>query len=909
MAASMLGQKHKLPPGQNPEEWTIREKLTLASSVVRSGDQNWVSVSRTIKPILETGCCAIQRPPDFFSQKNCASHYSEMLEKVNTPKRKRTSEGGGTETPGDLIVRKLTIERMEELRKSIKSDQQSYKKLKERIEDIRSGKLDHQLPALVEDIKLRKKMKPLPIPQQESEGPVPPITPTTPTPLLTPTTHSGSQQIVQPDVPKPPGSQPLSSPQKGKQLRVPKPTPRFQKYQQQLQQRNSSHSSQFSPSSQPTDGPVTSSEQSSGDGVHGGSAAGGLGQTGAFLSSTPPMDVDLGGVVPLSFHGDMAPPQISPRKTDSIPQLSARQQGTSQASLPSKQGSTESTLVSLLSQPPSKDEKLSRRPSGTEQEMSSIKVNITNEQEHRSSVSSQSSQVASPKHSPLSTTLQQTPSIQNSDGKHFLGVTPSMEPKILDSMSMRERQGNIPQVVATGAAPSVTAPTLSKLLASENSIATSSPSPISAAASIGGAVAQASVVESGVIESASADGPIPVINREAIEGGEAVLSVSTPMPGISVHPKAAALVATLPSPMAITPPPTTPPADRKEIVTPKFEPAVKNTEKTTVPEATQDADENEASPARQNTDRPVAIPEVKVETVDTPVSSPRVSKRAAKPGRPGRPPKAGRRNQRNRSKSTDNEGDTEEDHEEEPKFEQVDVESEKADEEDEEEIDSTAEDKKDYSEEEIERESGEEAVSDFGERSQSEKDEQEPGTSMKEFLMDRAGIGGTESVPGSPASQVSQGSDEQEAIQAQKTWKKSIMLVWRAAANHKYANVFLHPVTDDEAPGYHSVVFRPMDLSTIKKNIENGTIRTTSEFQRDMMLMFQNALMYNSADHDVYRMAEEMRDDVMEQIQSYIATQIMVDSKMLRGHRQDGMLRIATRYTLEAHQGKRTRYT
>lgn len=54
-----------------------------------------------------------------------------------------------------------------------------------------------------------------------------------------------------------------------------------------------------------------------------------------------------------------------------------------------------------------------------------------------------------------------------------------------------------------------------------------------------------------------------------------------------------------------------------------------------MPEATPDADENEASPVRQNTDRPVAIPEVKVETVDTPVSSPRVSKRAAKPGRPG----------------------------------------------------------------------------------------------------------------------------------------------------------------------------------------------------------------------------------------------------------------------------------
>ena len=40
-----------------------------------------------------------------------------------------------------------------------------------------------------------------------------------------------------------------------------------------------------------------------------------------------------------------------------------------------------------------------------------------------------------------------------------LGVTPSMEPKKLDSM--RERQGSTPQT----AAPSVSAPTLSKLLA------------------------------------------------------------------------------------------------------------------------------------------------------------------------------------------------------------------------------------------------------------------------------------------------------------------------------------------------------------------------------------------------------------------------------------------------------------
>ncbi|XP_008933430.1 PREDICTED: bromodomain-containing protein 8 [Merops nubicus] len=148
-----------------------------------------------------------------------------------------------------------------------------------------------------------------------------------------------------------------------------------------------------------------------------------------------------------------------------------------------------------------------------------------------------------------------------------------------------------------------------------------------------------------------------------------------------------------------------------------------------------------------------------------------------------------------------------------------------------------------------------------------------------------------DSIPSSPASsQFSVCSEDQEAIQAQKIWKKAIMLVWRAAANHRYANVFLQPVTDDIAPGYHSIVQRPMDLSTIKKNIENGLIRTTAEFQRDIMLMFQNAVMYNSSDHDVYHMAVEMQRDVLEQIQQFLATQLImqtsesgISAKSLRG--------------------------
>lgn len=93
------------------------------------------------------------------------------------------------------------------------------------------------------------------------------------------------------------------------------------------------------------------------------------------------------------------------------------------------------------------------------------------------------------------------------------------------------------------------------------------------------------------------------------------------------------------------------------------------------------------------------------------------------------------------------------------------------------------------------------------------------------------------------------------------------MLVYNRLATHKYASVFLRPITEDQAPGYHSVIFRPMDLSTIKKNIDNGTIRSTMHFQRDVMLMFQNAIMYNKHDTFIYKMAVSMQEECLQHMQ------------------------------------------
>lgn len=111
--------------------------------------------------------------------------------------------------------------------------------------------------------------------------------------------------------------------------------------------------------------------------------------------------------------------------------------------------------------------------------------------------------------------------------------------------------------------------------------------------------------------------------------------------------------------------------------------------------------------------------------------------------------------------------------------------------------------------------------------------------------------------------------NENEGNEAQdyRVWKKAVMICYNYIASHKNSSLFSKPITDDTAPGYHSVVFRPMDLSTIKKNIDNGTIRTTRQFQRDMLLMFQNALMYNKQDTIIYKMAQSMQDECLDQLQ------------------------------------------
>ena len=49
-----------------------------------------------------------------------------------------------------------------------------------------------------------------------------------------------------------------------------------------------------------------------------------------------------------------------------------------------------------------------------------------------------------------------------------------------------------------------------------------------------------------------------------------------------------------------------------------------------------------------------------------------------------------------------------------------------------------------------------------------------------------------------------------------------------------------------------------MDLKTIKTRVKDGVIANSLEDQRDIYLMFANAMMYNRPGSDVYAMAEDV---------------------------------------------------
>ena len=91
-----------------------------------------------------------------------------------------------------------------------------------------------------------------------------------------------------------------------------------------------------------------------------------------------------------------------------------------------------------------------------------------------------------------------------------------------------------------------------------------------------------------------------------------------------------------------------------------------------------------------------------------------------------------------------------------------------------------------------------------------------------------------------------------------KKFQNVIGMLHSSISQHRYGNIFHNPIKKSEAADYADLVKRPMDLKTIKARVKDGVISNSLEFQRDVYLMFANAMMYNRPGSEIFAMAEEV---------------------------------------------------
>ena len=89
--------------------------------------------------------------------------------------------------------------------------------------------------------------------------------------------------------------------------------------------------------------------------------------------------------------------------------------------------------------------------------------------------------------------------------------------------------------------------------------------------------------------------------------------------------------------------------------------------------------------------------------------------------------------------------------------------------------------------------------------------------------------------------------------------KRIISKLWRNSS----AKIFHEPVDAEKlgASDYHEVVRNPVDFGTIKQRLSTNHYHTAQEFVDDVLLVFDNCLLYNGESSNVGRMCNKVRNE------------------------------------------------
>ncbi|XP_046976154.1 bromodomain-containing protein 8-like [Vanessa cardui] len=737
------------------DTWNVREQLCLASAVVRSGDQNWMSVSRALKTVGEPN-----RPPDWYSQKSCAAQYGALLEHVETPKRKKRNSEGGVETPQESILKQLTQQRILEIQSTLSEMNNQYEQLKNEIAEVRSQATgEERIQELWAGIEAAKRARERECARRAAwlkerderraraertwrPAHTPPPTPTAAppsSPLLTSLLKSSPvvttpQHIphpatvvdsVSPSAGAPTLSLLLEQAQDSKNAAIEHIKSQLVQIEHQLKA-----STQATVAPQPVVQPAPAVDiddiEIKAEDVY------------AFRDidiHIPPVTALHKGNVrvaekPIPKKEVEAPPS-EPEVIDP-PAVEVKEEPVPEAKVV-EEALTPDVMETVEEQEPEIEEK-APEPKETEVKIAfpevkfpTLEIKVIQLDEHKDSQVKEEVKEPEPEPEPEIEPVPPEVGTENvEDGQEM----PNDEEKIADEPEQIQES---PATVA----------------------------------------------------------------EEAVEP-----------PPVELQPEEEAV----PDPQDIPlPPEVKSTEDEKEVPEVIQPPEPLPEEQTKVTEEVEENDKKEEEPVVEDTEKKEEVPEERlIEDIKK-----------------------------------------EEDAEDSIPLKDI---------------------RDELSQEEVKREGLEEDThteTDDDTPMELSREEEKDGKKKRDYSRkkksDSRTCSGSESAPESPSAS--------DAERQHRLWKKSVMLVYSRLCAHKYASLFLRPISDEEAPGYSVVVKRPMDLSTVRRNIDAGNVRTTAEFQRDVLLMLSNALLYNSSSHSVYAMAREMHEDAQCQLGMLLAAQ------------------------------------
>lgn len=770
--SSNFASNQKIRLKQVPiDVWSIREKLCLASSVQRSGDQNWSTVSRSLKPFGEKN-----RPKDWFNQKHCALQYEDLIEMTEKemPKRKRGERG--EETAQDVIVRKLTKERIDELRKITAKEKEEIKSMKKDIEELLNNTMDEKrLKEIINQIKNeelakkeveieRKKWleeREIKIAQMKAsrgllqanrQRNVIPVTPVKPS---LPSSNTTSESLA-----KSPLNEPLKVSVESDSSTTTQTT------ENSLVNENKLTLPLPTPSTSPL---LTSLLQS------------------PTASTQTLLSPNKSGLSSATFIRQT--PTVSSPSATAAPPITRRP---SIHSTPEKIAAIDS---------PQKSESIVSESNDVTPVITDINSNLNSQQTNSQSSSSTLTKLLEIPESPVG---EPAPVVEEEEEEHPLEqISPNNKTEECpEAEEVKELEDKVEEEIIAIKSPTI----LIKEESDEtpeviDELIEKSPQNTEQTDNSDNEITNKTLIninDETQDDNQETETPIEDIIDESVKTVEIKREIIEPIPE-EVEKEILENITIKEEPMDTTPKVTeedskpmscvSTRAKRKKPMIPMSPSTTPNIKPLITPSTTPPTGTPTPTPTRRS-GRVKALKDSKATTDD----STEVSDQSS--NTPQAPKKRGS-------------------------------------------IDDTTE------------------------------------TSMSEESMDAKAsstVPMNESLPNSPASSIMQ-TEDSESIREYKIWKKAIMLVWRTISTHKNASLFLHPVTESDAEGYTETVHRSTDLTTIKKQIETGIIRTTPEFQREIMLMFQNAIMFNNANHDVHKMAVEMQKETIASIEDFIETQ------------------------------------